>query len=128
MNHVTTIEYTPAGHLGTCESCGARQSEFTGYGESDAWCRDHERKARYLRLNVGARVGLKTTERMYRENGHNMVYTPEERTVWLMMADELADEIAARNPGQLEGQMELWGETEGETDDPHTARHEGPDR
>jgi hypothetical protein len=115
MHHVTMIEYTPGGHLGVCETCGDRAKEFGGYGEADKWCREHERKAKYLRLNSGSRPGIKTAEKIYRENGHNMVYTPEERTVWLMMADELADEIAARNPGQLEGQMELWDPPEGET-------------
>ena len=116
MEHVTIIEYEPQGHLGMCETCGARNTEFTGFGEAHRWCDEHAKKAREGRLNTdGPRnPSLKTVEKIYRENGHNMTYTAPERTVWLMMADEIADEIAAQNPGPLPGQMELWGDQEGE--------------
>lgn len=115
MEHVTVIDYGPEGHLGYCETCGARNSKHTGFGEAHQWCDEHAHKAKGGRLNDGPRTpSLKTVERIYRENGNNTVYTPEERTVWLMMADEIAEEIEARNPGQLEGQMELWSEDEGE--------------
>jgi len=108
------IENTPDGQLGRCETCGDRNSRFTGYGEAMAWCDEHERKG-----HLGgprSRPSLHTLERWYRERGDNLVYNPTERALWRQLADELAEEIAARNPGPLEGQMALWeSEPEGET-------------
>jgi hypothetical protein len=118
MHHVTVIEFAGAkGHLGLCETCGARNDKYTGFGEAHRWCDDHAHKAAGGRLNDGPRQpSLRTVEKVYRENANNDVYTPEERAIWQMMADEMAEEIAARNPGQLPGQMELWPETpEGDT-------------
>lgn len=113
--HETTIEYTPSGHLAFCETCGARATEYTGFGEADQWCREHEHKAQYMRLNVGARPGLKTLERQFREKSTLLVYTPEEREQWLALAEEIRTELDARTPGPIEGQMALWPESEGET-------------
>lgn len=115
MSHHTAIEYTPDGHLAICETCGSRADRFMGFGEADQWCREHEHKAEYNRLNVGARPGLKSLERQFREKSTLTVYTPEEREMWRLLAEEIAVELAARAPGPIEGQMALFGETEGET-------------
>lgn len=114
MKHRTLIDSTPDGNLARCETCGDRAREFTGYGPAMLWCDQHERRSAGGLLNAGPRPSLRTLERQYRENATNLVYEPEERAQWKMLADEIREEIAARNPGPMPGQMELWTKAEGE--------------
>lgn len=114
MKHSTTIESTPDGNLARCETCGDRAKEFTGYGPAMLWCDQHERRSAGGLLNAGPRPSLHTLERQYRENSTNLVYEPEERAQWTILADEIAEELAARNVTIMEGQMELWSQAEGE--------------
>lgn len=107
MKHVTMVERFEDGHLGRCESCGERNDTFTGYGEAVAWCDEHEHSPR--KGQRGAKPGLKALERLYRERSENLVYTPEERAQWVVLADELAERLKVK--GQvIEGQMSLLDE------------------
>lgn len=108
--HVTMIENTPDGYLGRCTTCGARNTEFTGYGIAGEWCDQHETDARALRLNRGSTPGLATLERDFREKSQMMVYSPEERAEWARLADELADRTRRHRTQALPGQMDLFTE------------------
>lgn len=108
MKHVTMIEDTPDGHLGRCETCGDRNDEYTGYGAAAKWCDEHEWYPR--KRQRGARPGIKVLERQYREKSTNLVYTPEERALWLQLADELLAEMErkAALKAPIPGQMDLF--------------------
>lgn len=109
MKHITTVEETPDGHLGRCETCGERNSAFAGYGAALQWCDEHEQSPR--REQRGARPGLKALERMYRERSINNVYSVEERLIWVVLADEIA-ERTKHKADTIEGQLSIFGEEE----------------
>lgn len=112
MKHVTTVEQTPSGYLGRCETCGERNVEFTGYPQSMEWCDDHEYAPR--KNQRGGKMGLKTLEKFYRERSGMMIYTPEERAQWLVLADEIAERYKHKKD-TIEGQLPLFDTDEGET-------------
>lgn len=103
------IETTPDGHLGVCETCGDRDTQFRGYGEAQAWCDKHERKAAGVLLNRGSRPSLKSLWRLYSERSSMLVYTPEERAQWRNLADETWERIVATDKNTvIDGQMSLF--------------------
>lgn len=110
MGHIAMIESTPAGYLGICETCGDRGTEFTGYGEAEKWVLRHEELAKSGRLHTGPlRQSAKTALRLYRERSESIVYTPEERAQWTLLADGLAEHIRRfEKRAVIEGQMPLF--------------------
>lgn len=111
MKHVTMIVAGYPGTLGVCDTCGARNKEFTTAFKSQAWCDEHERRAEQGRLDLKTRPSLTVLERTYRDNALNEVYTEPQRLLWLQLADELAERNKPRRY-EMEGQMELFPEEE----------------
>ncbi len=107
IEHNTSIEPVGDGHIGICE-CGDRLLEPGPYGKADQWCNRHGMKAKARMLNSGGQPSLRTLERLYREHATNIVYTPEERAEWRMMADEIARHVKRRPGEQVTGQEGLW--------------------
>ena len=113
MKHDTTIDRTPSGHLGRCETCGDRNTEFTGYGPALDWCDKHERRGSAV-MHKGA-GSLRALARLYRDRSTLITYNATEREQWKMLAEEMEAEITARNTTVLPGQMALYeDDSEGE--------------
>jgi hypothetical protein len=109
VEHDVVVVSTPNGYIGMCGTCGWRGTKW--YGES-AYAQeevdDHEIAAKTLRLNTGPRPSARSVVRVYRANAENPTYTPGERELWSLLAEELETELAARTKGPLEGQLPLF--------------------
>lgn len=115
VRHDTYVEEARLGSLGRC-TCGARNDKFTSLESANAWCDDHDYRAKRGHLNLSGprNPTLKSLEAQYRANSENLVYSPEERLGWVVMAEEIKAEID-RQQGlkeQTRGQMALGFDTD----------------
>ena len=110
MDHVVLVMGSAEeGYLAHC-ACGWRDQEWRERAYEAKLAADaHERDAKYLRLNGGGRISLKSLIAHYRANATSPVFDHAERRQWRMLADDLETQIMARRPSRdpIDGQFTL---------------------
>lgn len=83
--------------------CSCRATGPLGISKQAAedWVYQHERQVARARAHLGRAPALPTVVKQYREASLSEAYTPEQRELWAMMADELEARIAMNVQDQL---------------------------
>lgn len=85
---------------GRC-SCRATGPLVLTKQAAEDWVYEHEKQVARARAHLGRAPAMKTIVKQYREASLSEDYTPEQRELWAMMADELEARIQATEKDQL---------------------------